>query len=120
MLDLTNANYCEQVLAYLSCSYVGSAASTLVAFVLYDFVSKDDAEDDKKGKGESNEGQQSGTGLGDGEGEKATTEDLESEDIFDTAEKPGQEKQDENEAEKPETKEEQVMTISLEGQRRCV
>ena len=83
-----------------------------MAFVLYDFVSKDDAEDDKKGKGEGNEGQQSGTGLGDGEGEKATTEDLESEDIFDTAEKPGQEKQDENEAEKPETKEEQVMTVT--------
>ena len=55
-------------------------------------------------------GQQSGTGLGDGEGDKATTEDLESEDIFDTAEKPGQKQEKNNDDEKPETKEEQVCT----------
>ena len=54
-------------------------------------------------------GQQSGTGLGDGEGDKATTEDLESEDIFDTAEKPGQKEEKNNEEEKPDTKEEQVL-----------
>lgn len=48
-------------------------------------------------------GEVSGTGLGDGKADKATTDDLESEDIFEGAEKPKnpeeeeEEKNDENE-----------------------
>ena len=49
------------VLAYLSASYIGSAATALTSFVVYDFAVKDD-EDQKEGQGESNEGEFRGLG----------------------------------------------------------
>ena len=49
------------VLAYLSASYIGSAATALTRFVVYDFAVKDD-DDQKEGQGESNEGEHRGVG----------------------------------------------------------
>lgn len=54
-----------------------------------------------------------GTGLGDGQADQATTNDLESEDIFDGAEKPKREEDENEEKEEDEkTKEEDGVEMS--------
>ena len=54
-----------------------------------------------------------GTGLGDGQADKATTDDLESEDVFDGAEKPKRpEDEDEDKEDEDKTKEEDGVEMS--------
>ena len=54
-----------------------------------------------------------GTGLGDGQADKATTDDLESEDIFDGAEKPKRpEDEEEDKEDEDKTKEEDGVEMS--------
>ena len=54
-----------------------------------------------------------GTGLGDGQADNATTDDLESEDVFDGAEKPKKpEDEEENEEQDEKTKEEDGVEMS--------
>ena len=55
-----------------------------------------------------------GTGLGDGQADNATTDDLESEDVFDGAEKPKkpEDEEEENEEQDEKTKEEDGVEMS--------
>jgi hypothetical protein len=55
-----------------------------------------------------------GTGLGDGQADQATTNDLESEDIFDGAEKPKRE-EDENEEKEEEEKNKEEDGVEMSG-----
>ena len=94
--------------------YFGDAASIFTAFLKYKFSKEQEDNQKQEGdkEGESKE-TQDGCGLGDADGDgsgEATTKDLESEDIFDTAQKPGE---DNNEDKKPEdTKEEDGVEMS--------
>ena len=96
--------------------YFGDAADVFKSFLNYKFPSKE-KEDDKKSDDTKNDGSNEvsdGCGLGDDEGTgnaEATTKDLESEDIFDTAQKPGEE-QNSNEDPQKETKEEDGVEMS--------
>ena len=55
-----------------------------------------------------------GTGLGDGQADQATTNDLESEDIFDGAEKPKRE-EDENEEKEDDEKTKEEDGVEMSG-----
>ena len=94
--------------------YFGDAASIFTAFLKYKFSKEQEDNQKQEGdkEGESKE-TQDGCGLGDADGDgsgEATTKDLESEDIFDTAQKPGE---DNSEDKKPEdTKEEDGVEMS--------
>ena len=86
--------------------------STSIQHLIVSRESDDKKSDDTKNDG-SNE-VSDGCGLGDDEGTRnaeATTKDLESEDIFDTAQKPGEE-QNSNEDPQKETKEEDGVEMS--------
>ena len=97
--------------------YFGDAANVFKSFLNYKFPSKEKEEDNKNSEDTKNNGSSEtmeGCGLGDDEGAdnaEATTKDLESEDIFDTAQKPGEEQNQEEDKQK-ETKEEDGVEMS--------
>ena len=97
--------------------YFGDAANVFKGFLNYKFPTKEKEEDTEKSEdsknGESHDAKD-GCGLGDDEGAgnaEATTKDIESEDIFDTAQKPGEEQSSEENSQK-ETKEEDGVEMS--------
>jgi hypothetical protein len=80
-------------------SYLQICAKTLKIMLEYEYAAGDDDQDDDKGQSQNEGKPQDGCGLGDGQGGDATTNDVESEDIFDTAEKPqNPEDQEQNDA----------------------
>ena len=88
-----------------ACEYTCHCAQALKIILDYQYSEgKDEEEQESKDDGQK----QDGCGLGDGDGGEATTKDVESEDIFDSAEKPqNSQEQNENKDEEQEPRKEE-------------
>merc|ERR1711993_47756 len=78
-------------------SFFCSTTEALKIILEYDYMeSKDDEQDDENAQAQDDGKTQEGCGLGDGDAGQATTSDVTSEDMFDSAEKPKQNEDEQN------------------------
>ena len=81
--------FAEEQVLNLFFYYYFSTTEALKKVLEYDYMeSKDDEQDDENAQAQDDGKTQEGCGLGDGDAAQATTSDVTSEDMFDSAEKP--------------------------------